>query len=167
MASGAAAALERSAWLLDRAASVVATLLLLAMAGLNGLEAVSRLFGASSIYYVQVSLACSTLVYFVGYLILLRRGEDVSVGFFHALMPRPAQKLVDCLTALAIVVFFAVLLHASLDYYALTSLMRHPVLPVQQSVTAIPIILGAAGCLWVALYKAVTAIRALGSRDER
>ena len=168
LATRALRALGQSVWLVDQAALALASALLILMAALNGLEAISRIFGSSSIYYVQISLVLGSFVYFVGYLVLLRRSEDVSVAFFHKLLPPTARKVIDVLTALAIVVFFAVLLYASIGYYGLTSLMRHPVLPVQQSATTIPIIIGAGGCLLVAIYRAAVALRDLfnGNADR-
>ena len=109
--------------------------------------------------YVQISLALGTLVYFFGYLILLRRNEDVTVAFVYDRLPPIVRDLLDILISSAIVLFFAVLLYASLSYYRLTHAMMHPILPVAQSTTILPIAVGAAGSLWVAIYKAAVNIR--------
>jgi TRAP-type C4-dicarboxylate transport system permease small subunit len=149
----------RSIDLLDRFALILCSCLLIAMVALNGLEAIGRYFGKSSIYYVQISLALGTLVYFFGYLILLRRNEDVTVAFVYDRLPPIVRDLLDVLISSAIVLFFAVLLYASLSYYRLTHAMMHPILPVAQSTTILPIAVGAAGSLWVAIYKAAVNIR--------
>jgi TRAP-type C4-dicarboxylate transport system permease small subunit len=152
----------RSVDLLDRLTLWSCVVVFILVVGLNGFEIVSRyVFHHSSPYTVEASLSFSTFIYFAGYLVLLKRDKDVSMDFFHRRMPPRLRRVLDLVVAVAIVGFFAVLLDAAIRYYDLSSMMTHPVFPISQGITVIPIVLGAAGSLWVALYRALRALVAV------
>ncbi len=152
----------RSVALLDRFIMAGAALMLVAVVTLNGAQVVSRyFFGYSLIYAAESSLVVSALMYFAGYVVLLKRREDVALDYLYLKLPLRLRRWLDLLIALAIVVFFAVLFEASLRYVRLTSLMEDPVLPIAQSWTTAPILVAAALCLWVAIYQLLQAIERL------
>lgn len=143
---------------LDRFVMAACTLMLVVVVAMNGLEIITRyFFGYSSLYSAEVSLVISALMYFVGYVVLLRRDEDVTLDYFYNKFPVRVQRVVDLLLALGVLVFFLVLSEASIRYVRLTSIMQHPVLPIPQSYTTAPILVAAICCLWVALYKVLIA----------
>jgi TRAP-type C4-dicarboxylate transport system permease small subunit len=133
---------------------------LAAAVGLNAIEIAARYFlGDSSLYRTEISLELCVAIYFIGYIVLLAEDEDVTMEYFHRRLPVRARLALDVGIAASIVVFFVVLLDASLDYFRLTRTMTHPVFPVSRGYTTVPIVVAAAGCLYVAVYRALLAIR--------
>jgi TRAP-type C4-dicarboxylate transport system permease small subunit len=152
---------------LDRFVMAACTVMLVVVVTLNGLEIVTRsFFGYSSLYSAELSLTISALMYFLGYVVLLRRDQDVRLDYFYLKLPTGLQRVIDALLALGVLTFFSVLFEASIRYVRLTSMMQHPVMPIPQSYTTAPILLAAACCLWVALYKVLVAIDRLFSPRE-
>ena len=148
--------------LLDRFVMAACTLMLVVVVAINGLEIITRyFFGYSSLYSSEGSLVISALMYFVGYAVLLRRDEDVTLDYFYMKFPIRVQRVIDVLLALGILTFFLVLTETSIRYVRLTSMMQHPVLPIPQSYTTAPILVAAVCCLWVALYKVLIAVHRL------
>src|SRR4051812_19774712 len=140
--------------ILDRVMLIACALMLVTVVVLNGIEIITRyFFGYSSLYSAEASLVISALMYFAGYVVLLKRNEDVTLDYFYLKMPLRMRRILDVLLALGALTFFAVLFETSLRYLRLTSMMEHPVLPIPQSYTTAPILIAAICCLWVAFYK--------------
>ena len=148
-----------SGGVVDRAAIAICASLLVVMVLLNGFEIMMRNLGASSLYSTQLSIALGTLVYFLGYAVLMNRDQDISVRFIYDRLPVSLRSVVDVAVSLGTALFFGVVLSASLSYYRLTSSMQSQVLPVAQSTTVLPIVVGSAGCLWVSVVRAVASVR--------
>lgn len=147
---------------IDRFVFALCGVLLAAIVALNGVEILTRYFlNSSSIYNAEGSLVLSALMYFAGYAVLLRRDEDITLDYFYAKFPERGRLVIDFLIACGALVFFAVLFETSLRYFRLTSVMMHPVLPVSQSWTVAPILVGAAVCLYVAFYRVLHALARL------
>lgn len=152
----------RTVDIVDRATMVLCVAVLAIVVSLNAAEMFGRTFLArSSPFTVELSLILSSVLYFVGYLVLLKRDGDVVMEYVYNLFPERARRLIDVLVSVAVLFFFALLLRKSIDLYEVTSLMMHPVFPVKQSYTVVPMLAAAAGCLWVALYKALLTIERL------
>lgn len=150
--------------IIDCVVMVACALMLVIVVVLNGIEIITRyFFGYSSLYNAEASLVISALMYFVGYTVLLKRNQDVTLDYFYMKMSLRTRRILDVLLALGTLTFFAVLFEASLRYVRLTSMMEHPVLPIPQSYTTAPILIAAICCLWVALYKVLLAVERLKS----
>lgn len=144
---------------LDHFVMAACALMLGMVVAINGLEIITRyFFHYSSLYSAEISLVISALMYFVGYAVLLRRDEDVTLDYFYMKFPKRVQRVIDVLLALGVLTFFLVLSEASIRYVRLTSTMQHMVMPVPQSYTTAPILVAAVCCLWVALYKLLVAV---------
>jgi TRAP-type C4-dicarboxylate transport system permease small subunit len=147
---------------LDRVVMSACALMLIVVVVMNGVEIITRyFFGYSSLYSAETSLVISALMYFVGYVVLLKRNEDVTLDYFYMQMSTWTRRILDVLLAAGTLTFFAVLFEASLRYVRLTSMMEHPVLPIPQSYTTAPIFIAAVCCLWVAVYRTLVAIERL------
>lgn len=147
---------------LDRFVMVFCALMLVAVVMMNGFEIVTRyFFGYSSLYSAEISLVICALMYFLGYVVLLRRDEDVTLDYFYMKLPAKAQRVLDVLLSLGVLAFFVVLFEASIRYVQLTNRMQHAVMPIPQSYTTAPILVAAACCLWVAVYKVLIALERL------
>jgi TRAP-type C4-dicarboxylate transport system permease small subunit len=148
----------RSVDVLDRFVMAACALMLVAVVAINGFEIITRyFFGYSSIYSAELSLVVSALMYFVGYVVLLKRDQDVTLDYFYLKMPLRVRRGIDVLLSLGVLTFFVVLFEASQRYVRLTNMMQHTVMPVPQSYTTAPILVAAACCLWVAFYKVLVA----------
>jgi TRAP-type C4-dicarboxylate transport system permease small subunit len=155
---------ERTVRAVSNVTLVLCVAALVAAVGLDAIEIVARyFFGASSLYRVEVSVELCTALYLVGYLVLLARGEDVTMDYFHERLPPRVRLVLDVLIAAGIVWFFAILLQASLGYFRLTRLMTHPTFPISRGITTLPIVVAAAGCVWVAVYRLLAAAQDLMS----
>ena len=143
-------------------------LALVAAVSLNAIEIGSRyVFGHSSLYRVEISLELCTAMYLAGYLVLLARNEDVAMDYFYARLPRRAQSMLDVAIAAGTLGFFAVLLDSSITYFRLTSTMTHPTFPISRGITTLPILIAAAGCFWVALYRVLASVHDLAKNWHR
>jgi TRAP-type C4-dicarboxylate transport system permease small subunit len=128
--------------------------LLIAVVLLNAIEIFTRYFLAySSPISMELAVTLSTGMYFIGYMVLLRRDEDVVMHFFFNRLGSKAQRLIETLTHVVVTAFLAVLVVKSVNLFILTSRMMHPVFPVKQSYTVLPILIGGALCLYVSVYK--------------
>jgi TRAP-type C4-dicarboxylate transport system permease small subunit len=152
---------------LDRVIMVACALMLVFVVAINGCEIITRyFFRYSSLYSAETSLVISALMYFVGYVVLLKRDEDVTLDYFYMKMPLMVRRAIDLLLSLGVLAFFVILSESSLRYVRLTSMMQHPVMPIPQSYTTAPILVAAICCLWVALYKVLVAVDRLFAPKE-
>jgi len=149
---------------LDRITTALCALLLIAVVALSATEIVARsFFHASSVEVVDMTLQLAVLMYFLGYLSLLNRDEDVAIDYFHRRLPTPVRRVVDILAAGAIAAFFAVLLVKSVALFRLGLRYNHPVFPIPNAVTITPALLGSLGGLLVAVRKALDAVACVSS----
>jgi TRAP-type C4-dicarboxylate transport system permease small subunit len=152
----------------DRVVLAVSALLLGAVVVLTAVEIIGRnVFLRSSPEAVDVTLSLAVLIYFVGYLVLLNREQDVMMDYFYARFPAGLRRALDAATAVAILVFFVILLVKSWRLFELGLSSLHPVFPVPHGIVALPAVVGAAGCVLVALRKALDALLALGGSGEK
>jgi len=146
----------------DRLISVVSALLLAVVVILTGAEIIGRnLFQYSSPESVDITMSLAVLTYLVGYVVLLNRDQDVMIDFFYRRLPVSAARILDAITSIAITAFFVILLVKSLTLFRMGLYSLHPVFPVPHGIVALPVIVGAAGCLLVAVRKALDATLAL------
>src|SRR4051812_16134870 len=83
---------------LDRSVLVLCVLLLASVVTLSAVEIIGRsFFEASSVVVVDLALQLSILMYFLGYLVLLNRDEDISVDYFYQRFPRRLRRAIDVL----------------------------------------------------------------------
>jgi len=106
----------------------------------------------SSVISGELGLILMKWIYFLGFVVLFKRGEDVVMEYFFQRLPDRIKQFVEWLTQLAIFVFLTVLVWKSIRFYAMTSLMDHPFLPIKYSYTVQPILVGSTLALVVALY---------------
>ena len=138
----------------DRVVLVITSLLLAVVVVLTAVEIVGRnVFKYSSPGSVDVTLSLAILVYFIGYLVLLNRDQDVMMDYFYLRFPPGVKRVLDAVTALAILGFFVVLLLKSVKLFQLGMNSLHPVFPVPHGVVALPVVIAAIGCVLVALRK--------------
>jgi TRAP-type C4-dicarboxylate transport system permease small subunit len=138
----------------DRWLLVFCVVLIVVVVVLNAVEIVTRyFFGYSSPVSMELAVSLSSWMYFLGYAVLLKRDEDVRMQFFFDRLGPKTRCLIETGTNVLIVVFFGVALIKAVEFYGMTSVMTHPAFPVKQSYFVLPVLLGAAVCLWVALYR--------------
>lgn len=139
---------------IEKITATVCVISFIIVVGMNGFEAVSRsVFGVSSIYTVQASVVLISAVYFLGYLVLMNRDEDISLDYVYVRLNNRVRRALDVIISLAIFIFFTLLTITSFVYVARISAFPDPVFPFSESYTALPILLGSVGCLWVAAYR--------------
>jgi TRAP-type C4-dicarboxylate transport system permease small subunit len=158
----------KSVDLADRWLLLLCVVLLLVVVVLNAVEIITRYFlGYSSPVSMELAVSLSSCMYFIGYAVLLKRDEDVRMQYFFDRLGPKAQRLLETGTSVLIVVFFALILIKAIEFYRMTSVMMHPVFPIKQSYSVLPVLLGGAICLWVALYRLWADLDALFTkRDE-
>jgi TRAP-type C4-dicarboxylate transport system permease small subunit len=157
----------RSAELVDRGAMAFSAGMLAVVVGLNAVEIVARRAGRSSPLLVELSVTLATTMYFVGYAALLRRDDDVVMEYVYRRLPRRGRRWLDLAIALAVLGFFALLLDRAVALFRLMRPTSHPVFPISQSYTVLPLLVAAVACLWVAGYRVVVAAaRLTGSGPE-
>ena len=144
---------------LDRATTVACALLLAAVVLLTGAEIIARtVFKSSSVEMVDLALQLAILMYFIGYLSLLNRDQDITMDYFYVRLPARVRRVVDVVTTVAIAAFLLLLLVKSITLFRLGLRFSHPVFPVPHAVIVIPAVLGAAGALIIAVRKALDTI---------
>lgn len=137
----------------------MAVILFVAVVLLNGWETVARyFFAASSIYTVEVSLVIASLVYFVGYAILLHDDEDVRMGYFVDRLSPFTQRVINVINEIGAIAFFCVLGYGSWGYFTLTSGIPHTLFPFHQGYVVLPVLLGATICMLMTLSRLLRAI---------
>jgi len=140
--------------LADRWLLSLCVLLLFVVVGLNAVEIFTRYFlGYSSPVSMELAVSLSSCMYFIGYAVLLKRDEDVRMQYFFDRLGPRTRSLIETATNILIVVFFVLILAKTIEFYRITSVMMHPVFPIKQSYSVLPILLGGAICLWIALYR--------------
>jgi TRAP-type C4-dicarboxylate transport system permease small subunit len=131
----------------------------------NAVEIAARRLGRSSPLLVELSITLATAFYLVGYTALLHHDDDVVMEYVYRRIPVRIRRWLDVTIALGVLGFFVVLLAKSVALLRLTRPMTHPVFPVSQSYTVIPVVLAAAICLWVAGYRVVAAATRVAGRE--
>jgi TRAP-type C4-dicarboxylate transport system permease small subunit len=102
---------------------------------------------------MELAVSLSSCMYFIGYAVLLKRDEDVRMQYFFDRLGPRTRSLVETATNILIVIFFALTLIKAIEFYEITSVMMHPVFPIRQSYSVLPVLVGGAICLWIALYR--------------
>jgi TRAP-type C4-dicarboxylate transport system permease small subunit len=146
----------------DRVFLVVVSLSLGVVVLLTGVEIVGRnVFKSSSPAAVDITLSLAVFVYLAGYLVLLNRDQDVMMDYFYRRFRPRTKAMIDALTALGCLVFFAILLLKSITLFKLGLHSLHPVFPIPHGVVVLPVLIAGAGCLLVAIRKSLDSLLAL------
>jgi len=152
----------KSVDLADRWLLLLCVLLLFVVVLLNAVEIITRYFlGYSSPVSMELAVSLSSCMYFIGYAVLLKRDEDVRMQYFFDRLGPKAKSVIETGTNVLIVIFFALILVKAIEFYRITSVMMHPVFPIKQSYSVLPVLLGGALCLWIALYRLWAGLGAL------
>ena len=147
---------------IDRVVLALTSLLLAVVVVLTAVEIIGRnVFKYSSPGSVDVTLSLAILVYFIGYLVLLNRDQDVMMDYFYLRFSPGVKRLLDAVTSIAILGFFIVLLLKSVKLFQMGMNSLHPVFPVPHGVVALPVVIAAIGCVLVALRKTLDTSLAL------
>lgn len=158
----------KSVDLADRWLLLLCVVLLFVVVVLNAVEIVTRYFlGYSSPVSMELAVSLSSCMYFIGYAVLLKRDEDVRMQYFFDRLGPRTQRLLETVTNALIVLFFALILIKAIEFYRMTSVMMHPVFPIKQSYSVLPVLLGGATCLWVAVYRLWVHLDALFTRRAK
>ena len=100
----------------------------------------------------ELGLILMTWLYFLGFVIIFKRGEDVIMEYFFQRFPARIRNLIAWLTCWAIVVFLLVLVWKSFHFYSVARMMEHPFLPIKYSYTVQPILVGSVLALLVSIF---------------
>jgi|GEM_PF-1544773 TRAP-type C4-dicarboxylate transport system permease small subunit len=139
--------------LLEKILMVICILLLLIVVFLYAVEIFTRYFlHYSSTVSAELGLILMTWMYFLGFVILFKRGEDVVMEYFFRLLPPRARELLEWLIQGAILLFLTVLTWKAIQFYFMTSTMEHPFLPIRYSYTVQPVLAGSILAILVSLY---------------
>lgn len=150
--------LEKASNLISRLNLILMTVVFSVVVLMNAWEAAARfLFSASSIYTGEVSIYLASIVYFVGYGILLHADEDVRMGYFIDRMSPRAQDAVGLLGEVCAVLYFSVLVYASVRYIKHAMGLPHDLFPISQGFIAVPVLIGAILCCCLALTRVLGA----------
>ncbi len=101
----------------------------------------------------ELGLILMTWLYFLGFVILFKRGEDVVMEYFFDRFHPRARNLIAWLTSWAILAFVVVLTWKSYQFYTVARMMDHPFLPIRYSYTVHPIFAGSILSLLVSVYQ--------------
>lgn len=136
-------------------ACVLCILLFAVIVGITTMEVFTRYFlNYSSVKAAEIQLLLSDWMYFLGFVVILIRGENLVMEYFFNKLPGPVRQVVDWLTHLAILLFLFIVLKECISLRALTNLMDHQVLPVKQSFVNLPLLIGSFLAILVTLYSA-------------
>jgi TRAP-type C4-dicarboxylate transport system permease small subunit len=101
----------------------------------------------------ELGLILMTWLYFLGFVILFKRGEDVIMEYFFDRFPLRIRDLIAWLTSWAILAFILVLVWKSYQFYTVARMMDHPFLPIRYSYNVHPILAGSILSLFVSVYQ--------------
>ncbi|MGQ9646557.1 MAG: TRAP transporter small permease [Thermodesulfobacteriota bacterium] len=139
--------------IMEKGLTILCSLLLAVVVTLSAIEIFTRYFlNYSSTISGELGLILMTWIYFLGFTILFKRGEDVVMEYFFRRLPIQVRNGVDWLTHVGILVFLGTLIWKSIRFYGMTSAMEHPFLPIKYSYTVQPILVGSILSLLVAVY---------------
>jgi TRAP-type C4-dicarboxylate transport system permease small subunit len=139
--------------IMEKVLMVICALLFAGVVTLSAIEIFTRYFlNYSSTISGELGLILMTWIYFLGFTILFKRGEDVVMEYFFRRLPNGIRRFVEWLTHLAILIFLSTLVWNSIKFYRMTSTMEHPFLPIKYSYTVQPILVGSFLALVVAVY---------------
>lgn len=132
---------------------IICSILFSGVVLLSALEIFTRYFlNYSSTISGELGLILMTWVYFLGFIVLFKRKEDIVMEYFYKKFPLPIQNIIEWLTQFAILIFFIFLVWNSIKFYIMTSKMEHPFLPIKYSYTVQPILLSSFLGFGMALY---------------
>ena len=138
---------------LERVLMILCVILLALVVTIHAIEIFTRYFmNYSSTVSGELGLILASWMYFLGFIILFKRGEDVVMEYFFRFLPDRIGEIVDWLSHVAIFIFLAVLVWKSIKFYIMTRMMEHPFLPIKYSYTVQPILVGSILALVVAIY---------------
>jgi TRAP-type C4-dicarboxylate transport system permease small subunit len=144
---------RRALDLLEKVLMALSSLLFVTVVLLYAGEIFTRFFlSYSSTVSGELGLILMTWVYFLGFVVLFKRGEDVAMEYFLRFFSPRFRAGLDWAVHLAIFVFLAVLVWKSAQFHAMTAQMSHPFLPVKYSYTVQPVLAGSVLAAAVSVY---------------
>ena len=139
--------------LLDKGLMFVCALILSFVIIIYTIEIFTRYcLNYSSTVTGELGLILMTWMYFLGFVILFRRGEDVIMEYFFQRFSTRIRNVIEWVTCWAIFTFLLVLVWKSFHFYTVTRMMEHPFLPIKYSYTVQPILVGSVLALIVSVY---------------
>jgi TRAP-type C4-dicarboxylate transport system permease small subunit len=145
---------KRALDLLDKGLMLICALILAFVMIIYSIEIFTRYcLQYSSTVTGELGLILMTWLYFLGFVILFKRGEDVIMEYFFDRMPLRIRSLIAWLTSWAILVFLLVLVWKSYQFYSVARMMEHPFLPIRYSYTVQPIFVGSILASFVSGYQ--------------
>ena len=140
--------------LLDQALMFVCVLILAFVMIIYTIEIFTRYcLNYSSTVTGELGLILMTWLYFLGFVILFKRGEDVIMEYFFDRFPLRIRGLIAWMTSWAVLAFIFVLVWKSYQFYTVARMMDHPFLPIRYSYTVHPIFAGSVLSLFVSVYQ--------------
>lgn len=145
---------KRALDLLEKALMFVCSLVLAFVMVIYTIEIFTRYcLRYSSTVTGELGLILMTWLYFLGFVILFKRGEDVIMEYFFDRCPLRIRSLIAWLTSWAVLAFVLVLVWKSYQFYNVARMMDHPFLPIRYSYTVHPILAGSVLSLFVSVYQ--------------
>ena len=139
--------------LLDKGLMFVCALILSFVMIIYTIEIFTRYcLNYSSTVTGELGLILMTWLYFLGFVIIFKRSEDVIMEYFFQRFPLRIRNLIEWLTCWAIFLFLFVLVWKSFHFYTVARMMEHPFLPIKYSYTVHPILVGSVLALIVSIY---------------
>lgn len=140
--------------LLEKGLMLVCTLILAFVMIIYSIEIFTRYcLNYSSTVTGELGLILMTWLYFLGFVIMFKRGEDVVMEYFFDRFPPRVRSLIAWLTSWAILVFIVVLVWKSYQFYTVASMMEHPFLPIRYSHTVQPVFAGSILAFFISVYQ--------------
>jgi len=137
----------------ERILMVICRLLFASVVLLYGIEIFTRYFlNYSSTLSGELGIILMTWMYFLGFVIIFKRGDDVVMEYFFHLFTPQIQNKLEWFIHVALLFFLTILLWKSIQFYSMTSVMEHPVLPIKYSYTVQPILVGTILAVAVSVY---------------
>jgi TRAP-type transport system small permease protein len=141
---------------LEKIEMVLCTILFAVVLCMYSIEVFTRyFFNFSSVLTGEVGLYLMTWVYFIGFAVIFKRGENIVLEYFFKRFPGRMKEIVTWTTHLLILLFASVVFVGSLRLFAVTTMMDHPVLPLRQCYSTLPIVTGSFLVLIISIYFAL------------
>jgi TRAP-type C4-dicarboxylate transport system permease small subunit len=141
---------------LEKIEMVLCTIFFAVVLCIYSIEVFTRyFFNFSSVLTGEVGLYLMTWVYFIGFAVIFKRGENIVLEYFFKRFPERMKEIVTWVTHLLILLFASVVFVGSLRLFAVTTMMDHPVLPLRQCYSTLPIVTGSFLVLIISIYFAL------------
>lgn len=124
------------------------------MVAVNALEIVGRaLFGVSFFWVQEISILAAMWVYFFAYALIAKNDEYIRIDVVAHYLPVSANRWIDTLARLAVVIFHAFVLWFGIETFRFLGLFTTSVLDWPESLFVLPIVLGSGDILLTELIR--------------